>query len=510
MANSFIKRANAETEYSPNDIQELAKCANDPVYFIKNYVKIQHPTKGIVPFELFDYQLEMIDCIHNNKDTIILCSRQLGKTTVVSMYILWLATFQRDVKAVIASKAMNHATEIMSRIKYAYEELPHWLKAGCKFYNRTSIEFDNGSSIKSEATSEKTGRGGSPTIVFLDEIAFISKRIQDELWASLAPSLSTGGKFILTSTPNGDDDLYANLWRGANSGTNSFKPFMALWNQHPDRGPDYYKDMAGKLGPVKVRQELDCEFLSSDSLLIDPIKLNTIKHDVPMFEEQEFKFWQQIETRPGQCYLVSIDPATGSGNDFSVIEVFHFPSLEQVAEFRTNRLHIPFLYDKIKWILNKLTEQKGGHRNEVFWTFERNGIGEAICALYTVDEKQNDYADLYSPDAGKLGIFTVNRSKVLAALQLKTLVEKAKNGFKLHSQHLIYELKNFIARGGTYEAKAGSTDDAVMATIGITRLLKFVAEFDDRAFKAINEYESEEDYQNQAAEDSDEPIPFSI
>src|SRR5574343_4605 len=206
-----IKRANKELEYTPDQIVELQKCAKDPVYFIRNYVKIQHPTRGSVPFELYDYQLEMIDAVHNHKDTILLCSRQLGKTTVVSMYILWMTTFQEDVVAIIASKAMSHATEIMSRIKYAYEELPDWLQAGCKFYNRTSIEFDNGSKIKSEATTEKTGRGSSPTIVFLDEIAFISKRIQDELWASLAPALSTGGKFVLTSTPNGDDELYANL-----------------------------------------------------------------------------------------------------------------------------------------------------------------------------------------------------------------------------------------------------------------------------------------------------------
>lgn len=260
-----IKRANRESEYTPDLTQELKKCASDPVYFIKNYVKIQHPTKGCVPFELYDYQLKMVDAVHNNKDTILLCSRQLGKTTVVSMYILWWTTFHEDIKAVIASKAMNHATEIMSRIKYAYEELPDWIKAGCKFYNRTSIEFDNGSKIKCEATSDKTGRGDSPTIIFLDEIAFISKRIQDELWASLAPALSTGGKFVLTSTPNGDDELYASLWRGAMSGQNSFFPLKVLWHQHPDRGPEYYEEMKGKLGPVKTRQELDC--ITGESLI---------------------------------------------------------------------------------------------------------------------------------------------------------------------------------------------------------------------------------------------------
>jgi phage terminase large subunit-like protein len=136
-SNPYIKRANTEDDYDIFKYQELEKCSNDPIYFIKNYVKIQHPTRGTIPFEIFDYQIEMIDTIHNNKDSLLLASRQLGKTTVAAIYILWLASFSKDKNCVIASKAMAHATEIMSRIKFSYEELPNWLKPGCKFYNRS-------------------------------------------------------------------------------------------------------------------------------------------------------------------------------------------------------------------------------------------------------------------------------------------------------------------------------------------------------------------------------------
>lgn len=502
-----IKRANRESEYNPEQLAELARCQKDPVYFITNYVMIQHPTRGAVPFELYDYQLEMLDAIHTHKDTVLLCSRQLGKTTVVSMYILWLTTFSDDVVAVIASKAMAHATEIMSRIKYAYEELPDWLKAGCKFYNRTSIEFDNGSKIKSEATTEKTGRGSSPTIVFLDEIAFISKRIQDELWASLAPSLSNGGKFILTSTPNGDDELFASLWRGANSGQNSFFPLKVLWHQHPDRGDGsgYYEDMAGKLGPVKVRQEVDCEFLSSDSLLVDPIKLNQIRAVRPIFEEEDFKFFVSPEDLAQiPIFLVGIDPATGSGQDYSVIQVFSFPDLVQVAEFRNNKLIIPFLYRKITWILEKLTSIK--HRNntrpEVFWSFERNSIGEAISALYFNDDKQNEYAELVNDEKQKFGMYTSGKTKIQACLKMKTMVEKVNTGLTLRSEHLLFELKNYANKGKSYEAKQGATDDAVAATLITIRILDYLSKFNDRAHQVIYDY----DYN----EETDEPMPFAI
>ena len=173
MKNPLIKRAFAESEYTMDNILEMRKCRKDPIYFMTKYVKVVEPSRGPVLFELYEYQIEMVRSIHENKDTVILASRQLGKTTVVSMYMLWFALFHKSKKCVIASKGMTHATEIMARIKFAYEELPTWLKAGCKFYNRTSIEFDNGSKIQCEATSENTGRGESPAILFIDEIAFI-------------------------------------------------------------------------------------------------------------------------------------------------------------------------------------------------------------------------------------------------------------------------------------------------------------------------------------------------
>jgi len=192
---------------------ELEKCANDPIYFIKTYVKIQHPVRGTVPFELYEYQEEMIDIIHNNKDVLLLASRQLGKTTVAAIYILWMATFQEDKLCVIASKAMAHATEIMGRIKFSYEELPNWLKAGCKFYNRTSIEFDNGSIIKGYTIGISSSNRGtslrslSADMLFLDEMDFIPREIVEQvimpIWTTHAQC-----RFRICSTPSGERGLF--------------------------------------------------------------------------------------------------------------------------------------------------------------------------------------------------------------------------------------------------------------------------------------------------------------
>jgi hypothetical protein len=489
--NPNLKRAHATSEFDPEKILELRRCKKDPIYFMEKYIKVQHPTKGAVPFVLYEYQKEMVLAIHENKDTILLCSRQMGKTTVAAMYILWFATFHKAKRCVIASKAMAHAVEINSRVKFAYEELPEWLKAGCTFYNRTSIEFDNKSVIICEATSEKTGRGSSPSIIFLDEIAFISRRIQDEMWGSLTPSLSTGGKFVITSTPNGDSDLFATLWRGAMSGQNSFKPLQFLWWQHPDRDEKYYKEMVGKLGEVRARQELDCEFLSSDALLINSIRLNQLRWEAPLWESMGFKFWVPEEELGGRgkIYLLGLDPATGTGNDFSAIEVFDFPGLQQVAEYRTNTVNIPLLYSKLSWLLRRMTEIRDGGRAEVLWTFERNGVGEAMSALYYNDEHQVQDAELVSDHPMKFGVFTTGRQKVLSALQLKNLIEKVSaGGLGIKSQDLIFELKHFVSKGQGYEAKKGATDDSVMATVLIMRLLKRLSEYNEDAFTKVNEY----------------------
>jgi hypothetical protein len=244
------------------------------------------------------------------------------------------------------------------------------------------------------------------------------------------------------------------------------------------------------------------------------MKLQQITHKEPIYEDMGFKFWVKEEELcgSGKTYLVSLDPATGNGRDFSVIEVFNFPQLQQVAEWRSNEINIPLLYAKIKWILNKLSEPVGRGRADVLWTFERNGIGEAVSALYYNDEKQPEHPELYCDMPGKLGVYTSGKTKILACLQLKQLVEKVSNGFKLASEILLFELKNFVAKGGTYEAKSGATDDAVMATVGIVRLIKRLAEYNDDAFKHVNEYVDPNQSGDSGDEDGygDEPVPFAI
>jgi hypothetical protein len=243
-------------------------------------------------------------------------------------------------------------------------------------------------------------------------------------------------------------------------------------------------------------------------MLISSMVLNKLAAKMVDHLDMGYKFWVPKDSLggAGKTYFLSVDPATGNGNDFSVVEVFDFPGLNQIAEWRSNDINVPLLYAKIKWMLNLLCEARGRGRAEVVWTFERNGIGEALAALYFNDEKQPEHAELYCDVPGKLGVYTTGKSKILSCLQIKRLIEKTKGGMTINSEILLFELKNFIAKGGTYEGKKGATDDCVMATVGITRLLKRLADYNDAAFKQVNEYVNPEDEEG----DSGEAMPFML
>lgn len=495
--NAYIKPPHQETEYTPETIQELIKCKRDPIYFMQNYVYIQHPVRGKVKFDLYPYQIDMVKQLNSNKFNILKVGRQQGKTLTVAIYFFWFAIFHRDKLVLVASNKYSNALEIISRIQYAYEELPAWLKPGVNSYNKTSIEFDNDSRMISQATTANTGRGLACSKIFIDEIAFVRKSIQEELWTSMSPTLSTGGDLIISSTPNGDNELFASLWRGARMGTNGFKPFEATWDAHPERTPEFKDQMIGQIGELKFRQEYCCDFLSSDPLLINSIKLQQIKASPPIFEDRGFKFWGEVDVR--NSYYVGVDISVGISGDYSTIQVMEFPTMRQFAEFRSNTVSPQQLYQRIKWILTHLKNTKLNHRSpEVYWSFENNGVGASIVALYQNEDSFPD-AVLLS-DVDRTGMVTSAKSKLLACLELKRLIEKTTNGLQINSQVLIDELKNYISNGKTtYHAKVGATDDLIAAMLVVMNVFKKAANYEEAVFEMI--YKPDE-------EDFDEGDPF--
>ena len=479
--NPLIKRAHELTEYTPEQVHELLRCSTDPKYFIQKYVMIQHPVKGTVPFELYPYQEALIDKFHKNRLNIILSARQTGKSTTSAAFLLWFAIFHEDKTVLIVSNKNDNAMEMISRIRFAYENLPLWLKPGITDdgWNKHNVGFDNGSRIISQATSESSGRGFSISLLFCDEFAFVAPNIQEEFWTSISPTLATGGSCIIASTPNGDSNLFAQLWRGAQLEVNGFKSSWVKWDEPPGRDEAFKKAEIGKIGELKWQQEYECIFLSSDALLISSIVLNNIKvsEQVPDPDFLGFRCFEEL--KPKQTLLLGIDPSTGSGSDLSSIEVFDFPSLRQIGEFRSNTTSSVDLYKLTKSIIKLMVEKK----SIVYFSVENNGVGEGIISLYQNDENPPEGHFVSEPGKGRLGMTTTGRSKMKACINLKELVTKGR--IQITSKFLLSELKSYVRKMGTYAAQYGSTDDSVSATLIIVRLIEEISSFEDEAFQIL-------------------------
>lgn len=531
--NNNVKKGNSTSvEMTPEQVREFTKCARDPQYFIETYVYVRHPVKGRTLFVLYDYQRQLIDLYHHNKDVITLLPRQSGKSETSCAYLFWFSIFHKDKTILITSNKHKNSSEMISRIKYMYENLPDFLKPGVTDdgWNKLSLKFETGSRIISDATSETTGRGGSFSILYCDETAFLRPMIQSEFWASISPTLATGGKLFMTSTPNGDSDLFATLWRGAVAGTNGMKYLTIKWNQVPGRDEEFKKKEIAKNGILKWEQEFECRFVSSDPLLIDSLKAAQLKTHEHKSQELGVKIWKNFEKQEKQVYqqqsaaqlyntnlhnhwhnpmnnpvsetklyekqcIVTVDPSKGVGKDYTVIEVFSYPDLEQMMELRANKSKTGDIYIALKRIWEK-AENAGW---QVYFTVENNGVGEGIIALFENDEELPDNVDLVSEE-GQVGLNTNQRSKALGCKIFKEFVESGT--LKLNSRDLVAEIKEFILTGGTYKAKEGATDDCVMATILTCRVVKQLAAFDDKAFDML--YSTEESEESKHEFDDEE------
>jgi len=498
--------------YTNEQLQELAKCTMDPQYFITEYCWIQHPTKGRMKFDLFDFQCGLLDAYHNHKYSIALISRQMGKSTAAAAYLLWYAMFMPDQTILIAAHKYSGAQEIMQRIRFAYELLPNFIRAGVTAYNKGSLEFDNGSRIIAQATTENTGRGLSISMAYLDEFAFVRPTIAREFWTALSPTLSTGGKCIITSTPNQDDDQFAQIWREANktqdefgnekeTGKNGFKAYSADWTSHPDRDEEWASEEQGKIGEERFRREHLNEFIAFDETLIDSIKLTLLEAVDPYRKTGQIRWYRPIQK--GKTYIAGLDPSLGTGGDNSAIQIYELPGMRQVAEWMHNKTPVQEQIRILRTMLSEIEDQ--APESEIYWSVENNTLGEAALVVINEMGEENIPGTFISePRKGnrgyRKGFTTTNKSKLAACSKFKNWVESDK--MEIASKALLRETKTFIARGAAYSAKDGETDDLVMSALLVVRVAQQVAQYDETTYNELKDSFSDEE--NIA------PMPFTF
>lgn len=484
---ALVKTPYAKVNYTQQQIDEFVACADPvtgPQYFLTNFFYIQHPTQGRLQYQPYDYQARLIDVYHNYRFSISMMPRQTGKSTSAAGYLLWYAMFVPDSTVLVAAHKYTGSQEIMQRVRYAYESVPDHIRAGATNYNKGSIEFDNGSRIVSATTTENTGRGMSISLLYADEFAFVRPTIAREFWTSISPTLATGGKAIITSTPNSDEDQFALLWKGANRcedefgnptqvGQNGFKAYRSFWHEHPDRDEAWALQQQAALGLDRFRREHNCEFIINDETLIAPAKLIDLQGRDALYKTGEVRWYKKPQ--PDRIYVVALDPSLGTGGDPAAIQVFEANTTQQIAEWRHNRTNIPaqirILADIISHINDVVRDPKS-----IYYSVENNTIGEA--ALISIAEYgEQNIPGYFLSETGKnrKGFNTSNKPKLAACAKLKHLVES--NRMTIASASLVSELKNFVAHGVGFAAKPGETDDLVMATLLSVRMLQVLQSY---------------------------------
>ena len=455
-----------------------------------------------VDVHMYDVQIDSDDHLYYANSVMS------HNTTCASIYMLWHAMFKADQTILIAAHKFSGSQEIMQRVRYVYESCPDFIRAGVKNYNKGSIEFDNESRIISTTTTGTTGRGMSISLLFCDEFAYVPPNMAEEFWASISPTLATGGRAIITSTPNSDEDVFAQIWKAAENryddygndnilGTNGFFALKVLWDEHPDRDEEWSKREISKIGDIKWRREYMCEFITFDESLIDPVKLSKLTAKDPVVSMGQTRWFKKPV--PGMTYTVALDPAMGTGGDYSAIQIFEVPSYIQVGEWRHNGTNIPGQIRILKDICDYIAERTRDPRS-IYWSVENNVIGEA--ALIVIEDLgEENIPGLFVSEPIRKGMIrkyrkgfnTTHSSKLAACSRMKTLVETGK--MTVNSGALISEFKTYVSTASSYRAKSGCTDDLISALLLIIRMIVVLKDWDPRVYQTFKSIESEDDWE---------------
>jgi hypothetical protein len=342
----------------------------------------------------------------------------------------------------------------------------------------------------------------SISLLYCDEFAFVQPNIAEEFWTSISPTLATGGRAIITSTPNSDEDTFAIIWKESQNqfdeygdvrtdglGTNGFHGFRAEWHEHPDRDEEWKKVEMGRIGIERFRREYGCEFLVYDETLINSIKLSEMIGKEPITRMGQVRWYKKPS--PEHLYIAALDPSLGTGGDYGAIQVFEMPSMIQVAEWQHNvtpiQQQVKIFRDMLKYIQDEIGAE---NYNNIYWSVENNTVGEAALVVIA-DLGEETFPGMFVSEPlrkghirkFRKGFNTTFGTKISACSRLKFLIEEEK--MKIYSRALISELKTFIAAGTTYKAKVGQHDDLVSSLLLVIRMSVLLAEWDPRVFEVL-------------------------
>jgi len=464
-------------EKVPEEIRKnLKSWMDDPIEFIENQIKVVHPMRGLVAFQLYPFQKRIVNCLNTRRFNILRKFRQAGCTTIVAAYALWMIVFRPNATVAIISKDDEAAKEVLERIKIAYDELHPFIKkhiASKKYRSSHKLVLSNGSKVLAKAPSKEAGRSLSANLLILDEAAFIEHI--ETIYSAAYPTLSTGGSCFVLSTVNGIGNWYYHIWKDAERGLNEYHPIEIKWQDHPEyKKQEGYEDLyemmekrwsppinvdewenitKKNIGPKKWLQEYECEFLGTgdtyvDSEILRYLRLN-VKEDYYIKYNNRMRVWE--DPNPNYEYLISVDTALGGGRNNSAFHIINLYNGKQVAEFYSNKTSI----NEFAAIINEV----GLEYNLALIVPERNTIGTNLIERLFGDL---EYENIYMDEKGLFGVQTSSSTREQMLAEMEECIRL--NKFKISSQRTIEELLTFIVNeNGKAEADVDCYDDLVMS-----------------------------------------------
>lgn len=451
---------------------EFAKCVADPIYFIRKYVKIVALGRGIIPFDLFPFQEDMIKTFDQNRFVICKIPRQSGKTITTVAFLLHTILFQENYNLAVLAHKGAAANGILGRLKLAYENLPPWLQQGIVEWNKGNIELENGSKIAAFATSADGLRSGSYDMILLDEFAFVASNIADDFFTSTYPVISAGTKtkIIVISTPKGMNHFYE-MWEKARLKKSGFVPVEVHWSAVPGRDQKWKEETIRNTSEEQFQQEFETEFLGSSSTLISGTmlkKLLSLSVD-PVAKDMGDALDIYEKPIDKHTYVITVDVSEGLDLDWSTFSVFDVTEIpyKQVAKFRHRKLTPMLLPTPIL--------QAARMYNDAFVLVEINSIGLQVADILHYElayenlikiETKGKQGQQHTPGFKKKVAFGLKQSvqtKQIGCANLKGMIESEK--LIVRDIHTIRELTCFVQDKKTYKAEEGANDDLVMTLV---------------------------------------------
>lgn len=468
-------------------VKEIIKCGRDPVYFFNKYTKIQHPVRGLIPFDTYDFQDDCVSTFIDNRFTVIVKSRQLGLSTLTAAYATWLAIFQKDKNILVIATKLSVAQNFIKKVKTILRNLPPWLILPQLITNNKQLlEFSHGSSVKAIPTSDDAGRSEALSLLIVDEAAFV--RNFDELWMGLYPTISTGGRVVILSTPNGVGGQYHELFTNADAGLNEFKAIRLPWDVHPERDQEWFERETRNFSSRKVAQEYLCDFASSgDTFLTDnDIKFLQSQIRSPIDRAgRDMNVWIWKYPLSDHRYILSADIARGDSKDYSAFHIIDVDESEIVAEYKGK---IP--PDDFAVLINEF----GLKYNKAVVCPENNSYGFATIiklkdlnypTLYYRRRKAVIIGDYIPPgDTEVAGFTTSGKTRGMILTKLEEVIRNKQ--VKIYSSRFYEEMKTFIWKGNKAQAMRGNYNDDLVISLAIGLWLYDSASDHSRSSASLN------------------------